>query len=276
MAPAVPERFGRNLPLRLVDSRTPRCYEAEMPIQTGIRNRVRMATQSVLNAVAKRLIAREYTLAVPQFYKVYSPWFQPEFLAQIEGAVRENTLLSEDRLYLLASLARQCAHLEGELAECGVYRGGSALLLARVLADAGAARPLHLFDSFEGMPSSVTRARDSHRQGDFGDTTLDHVRSLMAAFPFVTTHPGFIPGTFAGLGDRRFSLVHVDVDVYQSTLDCLAFFYPRMVSGGMFLFDDYGFRIYKDAERRAADEFFADKPERPIALPTGQALVIKL
>ena len=42
------------------------------------------------------------------------------------------------------------------------------------------------------------------------------------------------------------------------------------------LFDDYGFRPYRHAERAAVDEFFANVPEQPIVLPTGQALVLKL
>ncbi len=42
------------------------------------------------------------------------------------------------------------------------------------------------------------------------------------------------------------------------------------------IFDDYGFTYYKDAEKRAVDEFFADKPEFLVSLLTGQCIVIKL
>ena len=53
------------------------------------------------------------------------------------------------------------------------------------------------------------------------------------------------------------------------------FVYPRLVPGGMMVFDDYGFWSCPGA-RMAVDQFFAEKLERPLALPTGQAIVTKL
>jgi O-methyltransferase len=84
-----------------------------------------------------------------------------------------------------------------------------------------------------------------------------------------------VPETFAGLEDRRFCFAHIDLDLYQGVKDAVAFVYPRMPRGGLIVFDDYGFASCPGA-RKAVDEFFADKPERPLALSTGQALVAKL
>ena len=70
-----------------------------------------------------------------------------------------------------------------------------------------------------------------------------------------------------------YCFVHVDADIYRSVCDCCAFFYPRLVQGGMMLFDDYGFATCPGV-RKAVDEFFADKSHKPLYLPTGQALVI--
>ena len=91
----------------------------------------------------------------------------------------------------------------------------------------------------------------------------------------VEIHKGWIPDTFARLDDRTYALAHIDVDLYRSALDCCEYFYPRLTAGGVLLFDEYGFA---DAvgERDAVDEFLADKPESPIVLPTGQAIVLKL
>ena len=82
------------------------------------------------------------------------------------------------------------------------------------------------------------------------------------------------PETFDGLEAGRFSFVHVDVDLYQPTIDCCHFFYPRLVPGGMMVFDDYGFPACR-GEKDAADEYFSDKAEKPFVLPTGQGIVIK-
>ena len=86
---------------------------------------------------------------------------------------------------------------------------------------------------------------------------------------------GLIPATFAGLEGSRFAFAHVDVDVYQSIKDCCDFIYPRLNAGALLVFDDYGFPSCAGG-RRAVDEYFLDKPEVPIVLPSGQALVVKL
>jgi O-methyltransferase len=91
---------------------------------------------------------------------------------------------------------------------------------------------------------------------------------------FIEYREGFIPDTFAGLEDELFAFVHVDLDIYRSITDCCAFVYPRMTAGAVMVFDDYGFPGCPGA-RAAVDKFFADKPEHPLVLPTGQAVVIR-
>jgi O-methyltransferase len=105
-----------------------------------------------------------------------------------------------------------------------------------------------------------------------GDTSYeDVVTRLEKALVF----KGFIPQTFAGVAERRFAFAHVDVDIYQSIKDSCEFIYPRLNPGGWMVFDDYGFPSCAGG-KRAVDEFFAGKPEVPIVLPTGQALVTKV
>ncbi len=211
----------------------------------------------------------------PQF----SPWFgggDAAFRALYEP-IRPYSLVSSDRCYVLYTAARQVAAVHGtagEWWECGVYKGGTAMLLAslieRVARDSGSPITLRLFDTFEGMPETDA-GRDVHRKGDFADTDQ---RSVRARVPqaFVHLHPGLIPRTFHGLEGKRIALAHVDVDIYSSVTDCSAFLYPRMLGGGILIFDDYGFATCPGA-RQAVDEFFAGKPEVPFVLPTGQALV---
>jgi O-methyltransferase len=87
-------------------------------------------------------------------------------------------------------------------------------------------------------------------------------------------HQGIFPTTASAVEDALFSLVHIDVDIYRSVLDCCQFFYPRVVSSGLLVFDDYGSESCPGA-KMAVDEFFRDKPETPMYLPTGQCLVVK-
>lgn len=69
--------------------------------------------------------------------------------------------------------------------------------------------------------------------------------------------------------------MHVDVDIYPTALECCKWLWPRLAKGGVMLFDDYGFRSYRSAIRRAVDEFFSAVRDKPIVLPTAQAVAIK-
>lgn len=208
------------------------------------------------------------------YQPLYSPWEGDAAFMQHYKTVQKHTLVSPDRCWMLLSLMRHALHIAGDFAEMGVFKGGTALLAARVLSEAHDRRPLHLFDSFEGMP--VTSAGEPYVRGDFGQTSAERVRELVShAGANVQMRIGFIPQTFQGLEISRLAFAHVDVDLFQSVLDCVAYVYPRLSPGGILVFDDYGFPGCVRA-REAVDLAFATLPEKPIYLPTGQAVVIKL
>ena len=200
---------------------------------------------------------------------LFRPYRTDEF-RRIYQEITPYTLASPDRCHILVSCARQALAIPGDFIECGVYRGGTAMLLQRVI-EGSRDRKLLLFDTFEGMPENRA-AGDSYQPGEMSDTSYeDVVTRLEKALVF----KGFIPQTFAGVADRRFAFAHVDVDIYQSIKDSCEFIYPRLNPGGWMVFDDYGFPSCAGG-KRAVDEFFAGKPEVPIVLPTGQALVTKV
>jgi hypothetical protein len=89
----------------------------------------------------------------------------------------------------------------------------------------------------------------------------------------VQYYPGLFPATAEAVAACRFSFVHLDVDLYESTRAALEFFYPRMSSGGIILSHDY---VIADGVRKAFDEFFAHKAETVLELTGNQCLVVKL
>lgn len=215
-----------------------------------------------------------YLPCPPNRYLTLARWLDPEFQQRYEK-IRSATGVTDDRCYMLEMFARHCAHLAGDFAECGVWRGGTAMLLADVLREERVSeRRLHLFDTFQGMPKSANEDPSGHREGDFF-TSLGEVKALLTPFANVVFHPGEIPDTFDPVADRQFALIHVDVDLYKSTRDCLEFFYPRLVPGGILVCDDYGFPLYEKSARLAVDEFFKDKLENAISLRSGQCFCIK-
>lgn len=242
----------------------------------------KMKIQKIFNKIGFEIhrarIGKEYTLCLPYGYSTYSPWFEGWF-QQLYSKIKDYTVVKEDRCYMIYKLCQHSLHLEGDFVECGVYKGGTAFLIAYTLSSNSIRdKTLHLFDTFSGMPSMACKDPGGHKKGDFGDVCLDAVKEYLREFPFVTFYPGLIPKTFESetLRDRKFSFAHIDVDLYQTTKDCLSFFYDRMVSGGVMIFDDYGFLCYEFAQKQAVDEFFSDKPENPISLRSGQCIFIKL
>jgi O-methyltransferase len=185
------------------------------------------------------------------------------------------TLVTRDRCWVLYCAVSQCLRLAGEMWECGVYKGGTARMLAQLLADSPrrGTRKLRLFDTFAGMPETDP-GKDHHKRGDFGDTSLQAVRDCVGHADLVQYHSGLIPDTFVGLEASAISFIRVDVDIYQAVMDCCRFAFPRLVVGGIMVFDDYGFASCPGA-RKAVDNFFADTPFVPLVLSTGQAIVFK-
>lgn len=201
-------------------------------------------------------------------------WLQDKAFVERFGELSPHNDFSMERKYALRELARSVADLPGAVAECGCYVGVSAWFMASLLDG----RDLYLFDSFEGLsePSAQDRAPHGLPQWTAGDMTASEqaLRANLSAFEGIHVLKGWIPDRFGEVADQQFRLVHVDVDLYQPTLDSLAFFYPRLVAGGIIAMDDYGFANCPGAFQ-AANEFMRDKPEKIIHLPTGQGLIIK-
>lgn len=167
--------------------------------------------------------------------------------------------------------------LKGDIAELGVYKGNTAFLLAEIARRTGGT--CYLLDTFEGFSGGDLSGvdADKRRGVQFGDTSLNAVRSLVGeeGVRFVAGH---FPETAAQIpDDARFSLVHLDCDLYAPFAAALRFFYPRLVAGGFLIMHDYSSLIW-DGVAQAVDEFLADKPEKIIPIPdkSGTAVVRKL
>jgi O-methyltransferase len=208
---------------------------------------------------------------------LYNPRFQPwlglpEFRLAYDE-ISDRTLINPESAWVLYSLARQAFAVSGDFLEAGVYRGGTARLLREIIDKSGERRILHLLDTFAGMPKTDP-AHDIHREKDFSDTTVDAVASFVGKEKWILYRKGYIPDSFKGMEGNRFAFAHIDVDVYKSVLDCCEFIYPRMVCGGVLVFDDYGFPSCPGA-RAAVDDYFLDKREIPLVLHSGQAIVFR-
>jgi len=199
-------------------------------------------------------------------------WDDDKHFVKLMRMISNYTLVDKKRCFILYQFCKQIAFFKGDIAEVGVFKGGTARLLAECVERQD--KNIHLFDTFEGIPHSNPKL-DIVRQGDFKDTSLESVKSLLSGFKNIHFHQGCFPESAKSSEGLRFSLAHIDVDIYKSVIDCCVFFYPRMEKGGIMVFDDYG-HVCCPGAKTAVDEFFADKAEKPFYLPTGQCIAIRI
>ena len=155
--------------------------------------------------------------------------------AQLADSRLPDRDLSNDyvRLATLELLCRRLKNVPGAAAELGVYRGFFARCINQLLPE----RKMYLFDSFEGFGEDAC-ATESF-QAAHRNTAVQKVLSIMSHPENITVKPGFFPGSLNGL-EERFCLVSLDVDFYQTTLEGLRYFWPRIELGGYLMLHDWG------------------------------------
>lgn len=222
----------------------------------------------VMNQLAKRLDMR--------IYNKHGWWQDDEdFLAVMRRFDPDYPRIKE-RQYFLYNLARSLRHLPGDTAECGALSGDSShVIMSAFEGD----RPHHIFDSFSGLslPTEHDKPKTAKvralQAGEFA-SPLERTRKKLQAHPQAQFYQGWIPERFHEVAEKRFSLVHIDVDFFEPTRDSFDFFFPRLVPGGAVVCDDYGAKTCPGA-KKALDEAAQRAGRRVIHVPTGQGLVLK-
>jgi O-methyltransferase len=179
-------------------------------------------------------------------------------------------LMQDAAALMIQAWVRSALKLGGELAEAGVFMGGS----ARLICEAKGQAPLHLFDVFETLQDlSPHRCEEQAVLDHFGSThaRLEQVRSLLSPYPQVHFYPGLLSAMAGHVADRQFCFVHLDLDLGQATAEALAFFYPRLLRGGVMIGDDYNLAPVQEAFAG----FFAGRRDVVTLLPWGQVVVVK-
>lgn len=198
--------------------------------------------------------------------------FHEEVFQRLAGRVIADgrTYLRDDRLWILYQGIQNAAPLGLPAAEVGSYQGGSALFMAAAF-QAVLAREVRLdvVDTFTGHPESTFSEQDTlirggkyitspyQQSGHFTDTTYDEVKHYLAEFSETRVHQGQFIEVKDRLDAPAYGLVHLDVDVYQGTIDALRFFRPRLPLGGVIVLDDYG-AAKTPGVRAAVEEFLAE------------------
>ena len=158
--------------------------------------------------------------------------------------------------------------LPGNIIECGVYRAGTTVLLARMLSEHQLAKRIYALDSFGGFAGEIEDEIERGLVVEEGRTafranSVEYVRRKLAALGVadrIEVVPGFFEDTLPTIDDR-FCLALIDCDLEKSVEFCLEHLWPKVVDGGHIVVDDYANPGYPGAAI-AADRFLARVPYR--------------
>ena len=208
----------------------------------------------------------------------YSPWrADSEFQAAFR-AIQPNTLVDVYRCHDLWRLVAEAGKLAGgDIIEIGVWRGGTGCLMAKQARLNGIPATIYLCDTFQG----VVKAGSSDRHysgGEHADTSQEAVLALAGQLGLdnIKILTGIFPEDTGNLvADRSFRMCHIDVDVYESGREILAWVWPRLVAGGIVVFDDYGF-MSTGGITRLVNEERAKSDRVMIHNLNGHAVFVKL
>lgn len=236
-------------------------------IKSLITNDDPLVRFKLLRRIAK-ILAPDYRFKWTQL-----DWWNDTEFNKYLNSYNELDGLNTDRRWMLYQLSRLVDGVAGDTAECGVFEGAGSEVICKTTQNSENTRSHCIFDSFEGL--SVPGDSDGEYWGS-GDMACseDVVKKNLAELGNIDIFKGLIPSRFPEVSERKFCFVHIDVDLYQPTLDSIKFFYPRMNEGGIIVCDDYAFSSCPGATR-AIDEYLKDKKEKMVLLSGGGGFLIK-
>ena len=133
-----------------------------------------------------------------------------------------------------------------------------------------------LYDAWGEMEKEFLTEREKFNIGDYAYLSIEQTKKNLIDFQdrcrFIK---GYIPGVFTeSPGPDELSWLHIDLNSSMPTLKTLEHFLPKLLPGGVVLFDDYGWKKYEET-KEVADKFCSKFDGLLMPLPTGQAIFFK-
>ena len=203
-----------------------------------------------------------------------------EKFIRIYNKCKEYTMTPKERMYALYKSVEYIINskIPGDFVECGVWKGGSAMLIAYTLIELKVAdRKIYLYDTFEGMTMPTAEdyevSNESNRAFDIWNkeqkedynnwcyASLSEVKNNL----FLTNYSknnllftiGKVEDTIPKIIPSKIAILRLDTDWYESTKHELIHLFPLLSKNGILIIDDYG---CWDGSKKATDEYFSDKP----------------
>lgn len=232
-----------------------------------------------MKKIIKKIIKKFNSITKNKYLSRFYPDIIEREFWEIYSLCSPYTMTSVPRLYTLYSSVDYVLknNIEGDFVECGVWRGGSSMLIAQMLYNRNITdRKLYLYDTFEGMsePSKYDLAHNGvdanvvyKEEFFFCLADLNDVKNNMLKTNFSNDNLVFTKGKIedtipARKPSGKIALLRLDTDWYESTKHELIHLFPLVAEKGVLIIDDYG---YWQGCRKAVDEYIKDN-KLPILL----------
>lgn len=182
----------------------------------------------------------------------------------------------EWRAYVCCWAAWSVREKDGDFVECGVNRGGLSRAVMQYVDFAKLDKKFWLLDTYEGLVDyliSDSERRLGIRPGGYSPC-YEQVVETFRSFPNVRIVRGVVPDTLPIVAADRICYLSIDMNQAAPEIAAAEHFWDRLVSGGIVILDDYGWR--KNINQKIAfDRFAAERNVKVLSLPTGQGLIFK-
>jgi O-methyltransferase len=233
----------------------------EMPVSmTGLI--ICPDTLSLVEDAIRAVLKNSHLCQLPILWNIpnaYDPCTQEPWASQIYEKARQRatSVNSKDRLFNLLQCVRETQNVPGQIVEFGSFAGGTASVIWETLQSLQDSRTLTLFDSFKGLPVHRLGV-DGRWGGTFSNVSLAEIRTRFKDCTGVQIIDGNILDTVQQI-EGPLSLVHIDVDTYETVATVTQKVWPQLSPGGILLYDDYGFFPNCLPLKIWVDDFFKDK-----------------
>lgn len=232
-----------------------------------LTKKLKQGTNAIFDVLGYRLVSS----------RSFSEALVEKDMGEIYPRCQTYTMTSKERMYALYKAVEYIvrARIPGDLVECGVWRGGSAMMMAYTLQKFGdTSRKIYLYDTYTGMSQpteadvsqgvsviDVWRQRQKGEVNEWCFASLQDVQANMASTGYPADQLVYVKGkvedTIPQTIPESIALLRLDTDWYESTKHELCHLYPRVSQGGVLIIDDYG---SWPGARKAVDEYFAGRP----------------
>ena len=184
------------------------------------------------------------------------------------------------RIHVLCWAASHAMKLEGDFVDCGVHTGIFPRAVVNFVNFGNSNKTYYLLDTFNGLDENYSNMEEIKRNSWMGYSKEDSnslYNQVVKTFENykVKIIKGSVPETLSQVNSSKICYLSLDMNCILPEVEALEFFWDKMVSGGMIIFDDYGYANSTNDQKKAHDDFAKFKGVYILTLPTCQGLLIK-